>query len=244
MNRPDKNTGLVILGSIHNYHNRNRNYSVSELEQIILSLKPESIFCECTPDFIENGSYRKEILNKWKVPEIIVEDKISKKLEIPLFPIDMAGEKDIYKIIEEINILLKNYYTALNKSSPESHQVKIIELFYSTCAGLSEIVLKCGADFINSAGYDEIINMKHRLWFEIIPETMPYNSDFIKLKSDILTYKKFWEKRNETMVKNTIDIINTNKFDRVLLITGSEHRSILKKYFNKYNINVKEYYEV
>jgi len=249
-----KKTQVVIIGTLHKQHYENPKYSPEVLKAIILSLKPDAILNELPLSGVDpNGRplAMLRIKNEHGGPESWAADTVAMQLGIKQIPFDQPDRQEIFKKThyferEKIsNELFDKWSNQLFTKDPNSNDVKIIELFIYAMRAQSNLDHKAGPEIINSEIYDSIIRMKHSLWHDILPEIIKKYPGYEKFADDQNFFKEHWNQRNRTMADNIIKAAEKYKGKRLFVITGDEHRYILKDLLeDEKSIELKEYWEI
>ena len=97
---------------------------------------------------------------------------------------------------------------------------------------------------INSDAFDLTINIKHTVFYEIAPQILARYNGYETAASDFTFLAEQWKERNEIMAKNIINAAKENPGKRLVVVTGCEHRYILRDLLAKeQSIELKEYWE-
>jgi hypothetical protein len=130
-------------------------------------------------------------------------------------------------------------------NAPKSVDLKITQL--NTYCLQAQIYLShnVGPEIINSDGYDEIVRTRHILWKEIRPEILKKYPGYETLVEDYDFDYQEWQERNRIMADNIIKATKKYAGKRLVVITGAEHRYILRDLLrDEKSIELKEYWEL
>ncbi len=244
-------TQVVIVGGIHSFHHKNPKYSPEILKEIILSLKPDAILNELPLSLVDpNGRpiIRSRDANE---PETWAADQVAQELGIKQIPFDRPDRQENFKKTKHFERrkraeeLFSKWLEQLKKNNPESVDLKIAQL--STYGDQAEIYLfkNCGPKAINSEGFDAIIRIRHDLWKKIRPEILKRYPGYETLVDDYHFERNQWQERNEIMADNIIKAAREYPGKRLVVITGAEHRYILRDLLkNEPCIDLKEYWQI
>jgi len=243
-------TQVVIVGGIHSFHHKNPKYSPEILKEIIFSLKPDAILNELPLSLVDpNG--RPILRDPLKQPECWAADTVATQLGIKQIPFDRPNRQEHYRKTKKFERRKKaekrfsEWLEQVKINAPESVDLKITQL--STYCLQAQIYLSnnVGPEIINSDGYDEIIRIRHILWKEIRPEILKKYPGYETLVEDYEFDYREWQERNRIMADNIIKAAKQYPGKRLVVITGAEHRHILRDFLkNNPNIELKEYWEV
>lgn len=243
-------TQVVIIGTLHGGHRENSRYSSEILRKLIRELKPDAILNElplCQVD--PNG---RPLFRDPNYPEGWAADSVAMELGIPQIPFDQPDRQDIFrktryfereKNSTELFYKWRDYILA---QDPNSHDAKIVQLCELACQSQSVFDHQAGPEVINSEGYDSVIRMKkHILRNDILPAIFAKYPGYETLVEDLTFFGEHWRQRNRTMADNIIKAAEQHRGKRLVVITGSEHRYILRELLEKTpGIELKEFWEI
>lgn len=242
-------TQLVIIGTIHQKHNKNPKYSPEVLRDIILSLKPDVILNELPLSQVEpNGRPIERLRDRQISPECWAADIAATQLEIKQIPFDRPDREEHYKKTNYFGREKRAYESVrklgqqIVKNDPNSIDLKILDMggYASQAQGYFE-----EPETINFDGFDSAIKMKHFVWYEMIPRVLEKYEGYEIAASDFDFLRDEWKERNGIMVNSIVKAAKEYPGKRLVVITGSEHRYILRDLLkNEKSIEIKEYWEV
>lgn len=246
-----KKTQVVIIGTIHDKHYKNPRYSPDALKEIILSLKPDAILNELPLSLVDPNGRPLENLRKKDLqggPECWAADTVATQLGIKQIPFDRPDRQENFKKIKyferekQSNKLANKWGQQIQKEDPNSIDLKILYLygFASQSQGSFD-----SPESINSDGFDSIIKIKHLVWYEMMPQVLEKYNGYKEAASDLHFLKDQWQERNKIMANNIINVANNYPEKRLVVITGCEHRYILRDLLKQEkSIELKEYWQV
>ena len=240
---------VIILGCIHERHEKAEVYPIELLRDIVHRLNPDVILIEISKSqryYDKNGEYQKwfkDYIARGN-NELSVAHDISLENNIPLIPMDAFGIK-MWNYRHTNRTLEKVYWerlsSAFNKSEPF-----LTSLFqtFNEITKIKGVYHNKRPDIINSEFYDNIVALHKKMLYEIISEIALENDYFKDLHEYINTSRNHFKKRNETMSENIILTAQKYKGKRILVLVGAEHRFYLKhKVSKESSIDLKEYWE-
>ncbi len=251
--QPEK-TEVVIIGTIHNKHYTNPEYSPDVLKDIILALKPDAILNELPLSLVEpNGRPIERIRGEDNRggPECWAADTVAQQLGIRQIPYDRPDRQENFKKTnyferqKRANELANKWAAELSKNDPNSVDLKTAMLM--SYAGQAEAVLflNAGPQLINSDAHDSIIRIKHSVWHDIMPTILETHAGHKTLVDDYHFAAEQWQERNRIMADNIIKAAGEYKGKRLVVVTGATHRYILRDLLkNAPGIELKEYWEI
>ncbi len=245
-----KKTEVVIIGTIHGGHYKNPKYTPEILKEIILSLKPDAILNELPLSLVDpNG--RPLLRDPNKHPEGWASYQVATQLGIKQIPFDRPDRQEHYKKTKKFERrkkaedLFSKWSNWICKNNPESVDLKIAQL--SAYGDQAEIFLFSNAEpeLINSDGFDAIVRIRHILWKEIRPEILRKYPGYETLVEDYQFDYQEWQERNRIMASNILKAAKDYPGKRLVVLTGAEHRYILRDLLkNEKSIELKEYWEI
>ncbi len=248
-------TQVVIIGTIHSAHYENPNYSPEKLKEIILSLKPDVILNELPLSLVDsNGRPIEKIRGESNPggPESWAADTVAQQLGIKQIPYDRPDRNEFYrktnhfKRQRKYSKVLSKWFGGLYTKEPNSIDIKAVML-------IGEAIKAQGAlrgqnlitpKIINSQLYDCIIRAKQSAG-DIIPQILKKYSAPQSMIDESIFLRDVWLERNKMMVNNILKASKEYKGKRLVVITGSEHRYILRDLLkDRPNIILNEYWEI
>lgn len=244
-------TQVVIIGTMHKFHYESPKYTPEVLKGIILDLKPDAILNELPLSLVDpNGRpLHREYLRH---PEGWAADTVAQQLGIKQIPFDRPDRNEFYrktnyfKRQNKHNQELNKWFDDLYTKEPNSIDIKAVTLIGEAIGaqgafrGQNLITPK----IINSQLYDCVIRVKHSSG-DIIPKILKKHSAPQSMIDESIFFRDVWLERNKIMVNNILKASKEYKGKRLVVITGSEHRYILRDLLKDVNsIDLKEYWEL
>jgi hypothetical protein len=244
--QPPKTT-VILVGTIHKGHYTNPDYSPEVLKEIILSLKPDAILNELPLSQVDpNG--RPIYRDRDKHPEGWAADTVATQLGIRQIPFDRPDrEKNFQKTSyfqrqTQSGEMIRKWMDDIKSKDPNSFDLKILELGVWASQAQSRLAKP---EVINSDAFDSVIRIKKAVEYEITPQILAKYKGYETAASDCAFLGEQWRERNRIMADNIIKAAKKNPGKRLVAITGSEHRYILRDLLAKEeSIELKEYWEL
>jgi carboxyl-terminal processing protease len=246
-------TQVIIIGTIHEKHYENPKYSPEALRKIIFSLKPDAILNELPlslvdPDGRPIESIRKQ--DRWG-PETWASDTVATQLGIRQIPFDRPDRDENYrktnylKREKQMFELIDKWQQQMQKEDPNSVDLKIISLSEYAYKIRDEMLVNFGPKEYNSELFDLIIRIKQSITNDI-EETIYRKYPAYEGLADICKFfRDQWLERNKIMAENIKKAAREYPGKRLVVITGAEHRCILRDLLKDVNsIDLKEYWEI
>ncbi|MCK5472651.1 MAG: hypothetical protein KAI59_01350 [Planctomycetes bacterium] len=255
INKPNRTasmqkTQVIIIGTIHGRHLQNFDYKPEVLKDIILSLKPAAILNELPiSQWDPNG--RPLHKDHDKHPEGWASDTAAHQLNAKQFPYDRPNRNehyrktDYWKRSKTAQELAERWAQQQHEKDSNCVDLKILQLLIDASWAQGAIDIHGGPKQINCESYDCLIRVKHSLNKEILPRIIGGYPDFEQAAKYGEFYRSEWRERNEIMANNIVKIATDYKGKRIVVLTGSEHRYILKDLLNnKKTIALREYWQI
>jgi hypothetical protein len=247
-------TQVVIIGTIHSAHYKNPNYSPDTLKEIILSLKPDAILIELPLSLVDPNGRPLEMLRKKDLPdgpECWATDTVATQLGIRQIPYDRPDREENFKKTNYFerqkgsNKLSNKWFKETTDKDPNSLDIKTAQLRGYASQAQYRLFMNAGPEIINSDAHDSVIRIKHSVWYDIMPVILKKYPGYETLVDDYLFEKQQWQERNKIMVDNIVKAAKEYPGKRLVVVTGSEHRYILRELLRDVNsIDLKEYWEI
>ena len=243
---------VIIIGTIHNKHLKNPNYSPETLKEIILSLKPDVILNELPLSQVDPNGRPIERLRDRKIsPESWASDTVGTQLGIRQIPYDRPDREENFKKTnyferqERSQKLSKKWGNMIYEKDQNSLDLKIARLQGLASEAEARLILNGAPEIINSEAHDSIIRIKKSLWYDIMPTILQKYPGYQTLIQDYHFTRDQWNERNGIMADNVIKAARQYPGKRLLVVTGATHRYILRDLLkNEKSIKLKEYWEV
>lgn len=251
--KPGAPTEVIIIGSLHERHRDNTNYSTKALTEIIVGLKPTAILVELPPTINGKPTIKEHRIAPWLLPfpEFDAGNAASEVLKVPIICYDRPGRNEFYKEThffdrqKRANEALQVWCRMLAETNSESVDLQVAQVWSDACGAQNWFSYWTDPRIINSEGFDRIIWIKHNIYYRVIPKLLKKYPDQQQLVEDLEFADKEWTERNRIMAENISTIAKQFGGRRLAVVTGCEHRVILRDLLeNQPNIVLKEFWEV
>ena len=218
---------IVLVGTVHV---PTPNFDEKTLAGILNRVKPDLVLLELDPSFFD-GSFN--LLEKYR--DVSLEARAAtayaKAAGARLRPFDIEGRNRFYQEHDYFNreAKLNQEVGRLYAGGQLSAEARLL---FETLLSLSAVRDACGAErpeVINSSACDVAVEKKHQYAFkglgriiELTP-ALKESAPFWALADD------FWGRRNAEMVRNIVTHTKELRPKRVVVLSGYEHRSYLKR---------------
>ncbi|MBN2020803.1 MAG: hypothetical protein JW749_11340 [Sedimentisphaerales bacterium] len=246
-------TQVLIIGTLHEWHYKNPHYGPSVLRDIILSLKPDAILNELALSMVDpNGrpkaGFRQP--NNPSGPEEWIADEIATQLGIKQIPFDRPDRQEHFKKNnyfqrgERAEKLKDKWWAEISGKEPNCIDLKIFNIGVWADEALKAVVDSMRPEIINSDVFDLIVRIKKEVWYETVPQILAKYEGYETAASDWSFLAEQWKVRNKIMAENIIKAAKEYPGKRLVVLTGAEHRYILRDLLSKeQSIELKEYWE-
>jgi hypothetical protein len=250
---PGAPTEVIIIGGLHEFHRGNTNYTTKTLTEVIVGLKPTAILIELPPTIggkptIEEHRVVSRLLSS---PECGAVNAASEVLKVPLICYDRPGRNEFYQETHYFDRQKRAYEAlqvwqqTLTRTNPESVDLQVAQVKSDAAGAQDWLTRRADPQVINSEGFDRIIRIKHNIWYRVMPKLLKKYPDQQQLIEDFEFAGKVWTERNRIMAENISAIAKQFGGRRLAVITGNEHRYILRDLLaNQREIVLKEFWEV
>ena len=177
---------------------------------------------------------------------------VEQQLGIKQIPFDRPDRNEFYrktnyfKRQNEYNQELNKWLEGLYTKEPNSIDIKAVTLIGEAikaqgALGAQDLITP---KLVNSELYDCVMRIKHSSG-DIISEILKKHSAPQAMIDECIFFRDVWSERNKIMTRNIVKASEKYKGKRLVVITGSEHRYILRDLLkDEPGINLKEYWEV
>lgn len=248
-------TEITIVGCAHDSL---PNFNAGTLLQILEKVKPTLILHELDSSFFtKDFQFREPLRGNEGTASVRY---ISKYPKTRMRPFEFEGRNSYRKIngiwpTENLAMALLDSLNRAKALTPE--QEALINKKNSLLDSLKFKASKSPEHFNNSAtdsickmysyyAYSMVNIMNDRPEFATTFCTKP-NGEKISYKDGFKLAADFWHLRNKTMAKNIIRLAEENPNERIVILTGAQHRYYikqeLKKLIQNRNIQIKEFYD-
>lgn len=209
---PSRPIKVLIVGTIHQMHATDKNYSYADIARILATYNPDLICVEIRPEDYRRNQYLKEM-------ELAAVWGLSHGK--PVAPIDWWKDKPNDREIRA-KLAKEPEYVAKQKQlqSLLSHD-EIITRFekrYGSMDDEGKWGAQLGYRFWNGRDYNSVIAEGYKLSLEVYGDS-PFNLHYVT--------------RNKHMMALIWNAIRENSSHTVIVLTGSEHKSFFDKEFRK-----------
>lgn len=243
--RPDSlHTEIIVIGTIHDAHNSSPYFSAQELKRILLKLRPDALLIEIPENQMGKDG---RVCEEDRVgPEIITADEVASELHIPQIPFDHPDRNDknsrLLKRWNEIQPRLAQLNQDIK--SKNSLDLQFIRLYDLANGGLQSTQTHATSTTVNSDACDALTSVWYSIYQDIllsIAENYPGYDDLVP----VLKYARdWWHERNTMMAENIMKAAKAYGGRRLVVMTGSAHRYILRDLLKKQGgIALKEFWE-
>lgn len=215
MSRLNK-TEVMVLGTLHGLHEGNTFYSYDDVFLIIESFNPDAIGVEIRKeDIFQTRDYLKKYY-----PYEMIETKFRYEANYRIYGFDWLGKsiegKPIPdKYFETLDVkILENKFNSLKKHIKEKTMIEVIDKVRMS------LVTNRTAKECNDGKYDIAVEILYNQ-LEIIYRDTPYEQII-----------NFYRERDKQISNNMINIIEENQGERIMFLTGMDHRNFVIKAIN------------
>lgn len=234
---PRDKTEVVIVGTMHGYHDQNPLYSREVLRDILMDLRPAAICVELDSYYFKADG----TLDPWVIetpelaaaaPETVVAHEVCSALGIQMLPFDIEGRQEFFRQnrywerIRESQEIVEKWLAQLSSENPQSEDLEHWRIMgYLDAAGTAMVTMGT-PDILNSDAHDELMRVKgSRVWHTILaryPEVWQQVGEIKRLSSD------YWQEQNAAMADNISRIAERFRGNRIVISVGAGHRYILR----------------
>lgn len=195
-------TNVLVLGTIHQLHESDTNYTYHDIAKILDNFKPDVVCVE-----IREQEFRKEIY----LPEMTLAVIYGVSKGLKTYPIDWweGTEKRNSRTERDSLIKLKKYKKLMKEELKLKKENKIILEFEGKNGKDFNKLFQKSYQFINGEEYSNYIREGYKISQQIYGDS-PMNL--------------VWRPRNNNMYKNVEKVISENREKNIIILTGSEHK--------------------
>lgn len=236
-------TELVILGTLHGFHNENSKYSKETLRDIIVTLKPAAILFELPPTIFGKATVKDGRISQWLVsnkdgsvdPEGWAANTAADLLSVPVIPYDREGRNEFYQETnyheraKQAGQKLETWLRGIREDHPESAEVLVLGDLYSNIAQSQlSLIQNATPEVLNSEAYDMLIQSKRCIDSKLRINMLREHGEQEALVQEFVFFRDKWNERNRVMAENVVDIAYRYSGKRLVVLAGGEHRCILR----------------
>jgi len=197
---------LLVLGTIHQMHATNPNYSYQDVLNIVHTYNPDIICVEIPEFYFRKQAYLKEMM----LASIYGFDNNKKVYPIDWFQLSGDARTERIEYMKTDSYILNE---ALEKKRRETSQIiKDFEKKYS-----NYIAENKSYSFFNGREYNDYIRESYNIMISV------YGDSPMNLYS---------EKRNSQMVSLIDEVIKENTEKKIIVLTGAEHKYYFDDFFS------------
>lgn len=245
-------TVVVILGTLHGYHDQCRDYSRSVLRDLIIGVEPSVILFEMPPTIGgEPTAVDGRIDDSYQSNEAIAVNQAADALDVPAVPYDRDRRNERY---QELRYFEREQFAfttlmewALNNGSDSiaSAVSTAMGCLLETIQGSQmDMAIHAGPRVVNSSAFDRLSENTRCLVYDLVPSLLA-NAEMDTVLADLTFFSEEWSTRNTIMADNIETIASEHPGQRIVVLCGAEHRYILRTLLQgRAGIEVKEYYEM
>jgi len=240
----------VIIGTLHQRHHRHPKYDPGVLRDLIVSCQPSAILIESPEDWA-SARIKQSGLTHGEYPEFWAWTSAADRLGVPLIPYDMAGRNKFYKKTRYFERQRENgrrYATwgeQVRTEAPESLAAAVWELQRYAAGAPEALTSRASPEVINSSALDTVVKIKLELAGRVALELLRKSSEHEKYVAESQFLRNVWRGRNRIMADNILKTAKAYRGKRLVVVTGSYHRYILRELLGREDtVDLKEYWEL
>lgn len=244
---------IVILGTLHGAHNDNPEYTPAELRRILLELRPAAILTESPESFVnERGRIPQSVYgDSPDAVESPIENEVADSLDIRLYPFDRADRQENFQRTNYFERertagqAFMQWYQDTAAQDSASADFKVVQAGSGIEEAQALLTRQGAARVINSPIYDGIIRSKKTFQHEVMPAIFDCYPESAEVASFLRFHHEQWLERNSIMARNILRIAAEFPGERIVVVTGGEHRYILRDMLiGEEGVRLKEFWEV
>jgi tetratricopeptide (TPR) repeat protein len=209
---PPPKTQALVVGTIHDRHARNENYSYADVVHILATYDPDLICVEIRPQDFRREPYLKEMMlaTVWGLSH-------GKKVAPIDWWQDAPNDREIREKLEKQPEYIEKE-KQLQLLRAQSAVIARFEKTYGPEDKEDQWGAHQGYRFWNSKDYNDFYTEEYRLSMQVYGDS-PINLHYLT--------------RNNHMMELTWSAIRENSSHRVIVLTGSEHKHVFDREFRK-----------
>jgi pheromone shutdown protein TraB len=232
---------IVLLGTIHGAHQKNPRYSVDILRDLIVKVRPAAILIELPPTIGGEATIEKErIVKRFAGNECDSANAAADILRIPVAACDREGRNEFYRDTRyfererELNRRIASWMASEESAKLAPAEAALLgPLLENAARSRDDFMQHSGPETINSEGFDRVIRLKHYIWEELMPQLSARVPALADLAPEFAYFRDEWHERNRIMADNIATQAGKRAGQRVVVLTGCEHRYILRELLAK-----------
>ena len=245
-------TEVVLLGTLHGFHDQARDYSRTDLRDLIIGIGPAAILFEMPPTI--GGlptSTDGRIDPGFGSNEAIAVNQAADSLGVPALPYDRDRRNERYqetRYFEREKYVFEKLveWSGQGGSNPAvaAGATALGCLLESVHGAQMEIALHAGPMVVNSAAFDKLSENTRCLVYDLLPSLLS-GAAMDTVVTDLAFLADEWSIRNAIMADNIERIAREYPGMRIVVLCGAGHRYSLRRLLQgRAGIDVKEYYEL
>ena len=246
-----RSTEIIILGTIHSGHFEAKHYTAQAVKDILLALKPDAICVELYSRFFNpDGTLTEEAMSFPSCPEVQAANEAATELGVRQIPFDREGRDEL---LAETNYFererkwyaqFQEWSDRLQENAPHSDDCRLVCIWKRLLESQLQLNSLATPDVMNSPAYDGVIYARHSLEY-VLAEAMKKDLEMQESAEFLEMDTGMWQERNRIMADNLVRIAADSRGGRLVVVTGAEHRYILRELLSeKPGIVLREYWEV
>ena len=195
-------TEVLVIGTIHNGHDNNPNYSDQDILNILGTYNPDVICVEIPPSYFRKQSYLREMM----IASIYGFDNNKK-----VYPIDWWETLSDARAERSKYIKTDDYKTKSQQADSLVKSNRIMQTFVEKYGTMDSIWKnnQMGYEFFNGKDYNDYIREMYTISIRV------YGDGCMNFYSEL---------RNAKMMELINTAIAENKGKRIMILTGAEHK--------------------
>jgi hypothetical protein len=252
----ESRTQVVIIGALHDFHQKNPHYSLEVLTRLIVESKPQAILIELPETSggqptVKAGRLVDEFAKR---NEFSASQRAADELGVAIYPFDMDRLDDIRRetrFWERQREAAKAYAAFLrtHTNDPALAELRSIKGYNENLEkAIVAFAEKGSPAIINSEAFDSVLRARKRLqpvFDGVRDRAIKAHPEHGTLLDGSSFVGEEWQHRNECMAKKIIACAARFRPGRIVVIVGAEHRYMLRDLLEAESaLTCKEYWEL
>ena len=214
-------TEIIVIGTTHT---ETAEYSSTVLEQILSRIEPDVILYEVDSSFFDSEGRLMAQYREGQEGKAVWKHHVT--TEVPIEPYEMEGRNQYYKktnyfaheaaFFGKLLTLYKDGQLTPKATAQVTAVLASFEL-RDTCSNAKP-------EYINSPVCDAIVRKKHYYMYDVLLNVAEENEALHEFTGFLKEAARFWKTRNDAMAANIIAKAKNRRGQRLVVITGFEHR--------------------
>jgi tetratricopeptide (TPR) repeat protein len=193
-------TNVLVVGTLHQIHKRDSNYTYYDIDKILTAYKPDVICVEIRPEDFRKNIYLKEMMLATIYGTIN---------NVDVYPIDFWNDGHVRDRADSL-AHTKEYKVKEKEEKKISENDTVINAFIKKYGTYENVLYKnYGYDFFNGQDFNDFIREEYKISMKV------YGDSPINL---------FYKTRNTKMFDLIAQVVSQNKGHRIIVFTGAEHK--------------------